>query len=153
MSRVAIIRGLCGLTIAMMHSPAAEAAWPSGGARVIPASACSTYVLGLPATKYVSCPFLSDSIGYWGGNNGSIYVDFNQVHTNQAVNITACWVSSTGTAMQCLNPRQNASSGNFDYYVPGFANINNVTQAASDYYSVEIYGRDAYTVYGITYAQ
>ncbi len=152
MSRAAIISGLCGLTIAMMwRAPAAEADWPSGGARVIPVSACSTWGYAGDRLKYVSCPFLSDSISYWGGANSSIYVDFNQVHTNQAVNITSCWTSSTGTATYCLNATQNQASGNFDLYVPGFANTTAMTQEPTDYYSVVIYGRDAYTVYGITY--
>ena len=152
MSRVAIISGLCGLTIAMTwQAPAAEADWPSGGGRVIPASACTTWRYTGSTLKYVSCPFLSDSISYWGGSNTSIYVDFNQVHTTQAVNIMPCWTSSTGTATYCNNVTQNQASGNFDLYVPGFKNITWVTQLATDYYTTVIYGRDAYTVYGVTY--
>jgi hypothetical protein len=172
MSRPGIISGVCGLIIAMMcHGTTAEAQWPSGGARMIPGSSCSTWQYGdLPTNKiqYAVCPFLSDSISYWGGSNQSAYVDFYQVHTSAGGELwlAACWESSTGTSSTCAyNPQTgfyygNQATGAFDYYIPGFAAVVPpafpgfpTAQEPEDFYTVEIYATrgDTFTVYGISY--
>lgn len=102
----------------------AEAAWPSGGLRVIGGKDCTQWFNFIDDWR-AYCPFVSDSDSYYGADNSSIYVDY-QVSGHSSgddTSLSACRQSWTGSAVGCGTPGGSNSNGNQDVLIDGYGTV------------------------------
>jgi hypothetical protein len=156
-----IISAACGVAIAfVIYQAPVGASWPSGGIRSVSGAMCYNYLEDAPygpAYSIMNCPFLSDSTTYWGGSVQTIYVDYHQTHVSGGdVLLQGCWQPAGEPFISCTGATV-AQSGNIDYPLSGFANINldgsSIQQGPADQYFVQMAGIDDTidTIYGVSY--
>jgi hypothetical protein len=116
--------GLLGLSGAQ-----AQAAWPSGGLRVISGKDCTDWFNFIDdLRKY--CPFVSDSDSYYGAENTGIYVDYSGSGTASS----ACRQSWTGSAVACAADGWSSGTGNQDVFIEGYAYAAGTPSVYDSYY-------------------
>ena len=135
----------------LLSALSAAATWPTGGVRTMPGQTC---VYGIKVdTQPIWCPFISDSDTYYGGSNGTIYLDYH-VSASGAGEVTyaaACRQSYTGSTLACGTASSTTGTGAHDLDVFGFDTISG-TPTIYDYFYVSISTSETVdVVYGAGY--